>query len=103
MDGLGKGLERITVAMAGEELIDAIRRREEKLTRSENLTMKFLEVCLYFCVVSYKYRIKIEVYIYMLRLANNIIDYVDVWMCDSGKRRLPSHCEEINSTKNSQQ
>ena len=46
MDGLGKGLERITVAMAGEELIDAIRRREEKLTRAENLTMKFLEVCL---------------------------------------------------------
>ncbi|CAE7536476.1 ANKRD52 [Symbiodinium microadriaticum] len=43
MDGLGKGLERITVAMAGEELIDAIRRREEKLTRAENLTMKFLE------------------------------------------------------------
>mmetsp|Transcript_24130 Transcript_24130/g.24718 ORF Transcript_24130/g.24718 Transcript_24130/m.24718 type:complete len:810 (+) Transcript_24130:123-2552(+) len=39
----GRGLERIAVAKAGEELIEAIKRREEKLTRAENLTMKFLE------------------------------------------------------------
>lgn len=44
LDVLGNGLERITVAMAGEELIDAIKRREERLSRAENLTMKFLEV-----------------------------------------------------------
>jgi hypothetical protein len=40
----GKGLERMAVAMAGEELVEAIKRREEKLTKAENLTMKFLEV-----------------------------------------------------------
>jgi hypothetical protein len=40
----GSGLEsRMTVAIQGEELIEAIKRREEKLTKSENLTAKFLE------------------------------------------------------------
>jgi hypothetical protein len=39
----GKGLERMAVATAGEELIEAIKRREEKLTKAENLTMKLLE------------------------------------------------------------
>lgn len=38
----------MAVAKAGEELIEAIKRREEKLTRAENLTMKFLEVRLFF-------------------------------------------------------
>jgi hypothetical protein len=38
------GLEsRMTVAIAGEELIEAIKRREEKLSKAENLTAKFLE------------------------------------------------------------
>ena len=38
------GLEsRMTVALQGEELIEAIKRREEKLTKAENLTAKFLE------------------------------------------------------------
>ena len=40
----GSGLEsRMTVAIQGEELIEAIKRREEKLSKSENLTAKFLE------------------------------------------------------------
>lgn len=40
----GPGLEsRMTVAIQGEELIEAIKRREEKLSKSENLTAKFLE------------------------------------------------------------
>jgi hypothetical protein len=42
--GGGTGLEsRMTVAIQGEELIEAIRRREEKLSKAENLTAKFLE------------------------------------------------------------
>jgi hypothetical protein len=42
--GGGGGLEtRMTVAIQGEELIEAIKRREEKLSKSENLTAKFLE------------------------------------------------------------
>lgn len=40
----GGGLEsRMTVAIQGEELIEAIKLREEKLSKSENLTAKFLE------------------------------------------------------------
>jgi hypothetical protein len=44
VEGVERGLDRVTVARAGEELIEAIKRREDRLTKSENLTMKFLEV-----------------------------------------------------------
>ena len=42
--GGSSGLEtRMAVAIQGEELIEAIKRREDKLSKAENLTAKFLE------------------------------------------------------------
>jgi hypothetical protein len=37
---------RVALARVGEALIDAIRVREEKLTKTDNITGKFLEVLL---------------------------------------------------------